>query len=482
MKRSGLWIFILWTINITAQNNFSFSNDSYSGINSAALSPAQPYLNPNPWDVNLFSGDVFVQNTYAYISQQSFLGLANSKIMIANPKRGVTGETQSDILDFYNKADAFLLVNSDILGPSFSMATTIKDEKYVFGMFSRSRAVGSVLDFDNYFRFGNKMISQPDSYEMKPFSGVGMNWNEIGINASKRVFPFSDKQWIFGVNLKYEIGLDVANLISHDNIRLSATNPVAGQNPELMNIYASDYDVSLHYVTNYNFETKRYEYKQNGTGLGLDAGLTMIDKNPREDEYNYRLSFNLLDLGYINYKQGINHHFANGNKIWIQNNPIFENTELENPEQYLKLFSKEAYGDENRSFVGNGFKIGLPTSVHLSYSQKVKEHQFVNVNWIQRMPVLENSVKRNNLISVSYLVGKEALGYGISTTLSEYKIINFGGYLRLGPVILGSENLLPVLFKHDHLRAASFYVAIKFYPFWDNDLKRHRRQKCDCEK
>lgn len=482
LRQYCFWLLIFCTITITAQNNFTFINDNYSGINSAVLSPTQPYLNPNPWDSNLISTDVFFQNNYAYISQQSILGLLNTSIKTASPKRGISGENQPNVLDFYNKDNANFLFNSDILGPSFSLSANINDKKYVFGLFSRLRTQASVLDFDNYLRFSNKMISQPLLYEMHPFATQVMNWNEIGLNAATRIFPYSDKQWILGVNLKYEIGLDAANIINHQNIKLTTTEPAAGEDPEKKNIYASDYDITASYVTNYNFETNRYEYKQNGTGLGLDLGITVIDKDLREDEYNYKLSFNIVDLGYVNFKQGINHAFVNGNTVWLQNNPNLENQVFENPEEYLKLLSREAYGDENKSFAGYGFRIGLPTSINFNYSQRIKENHFINFNWIQRVPVFENSVKRNNVFNANYSVQKAFLGYGISTTLSEYKNLQFGGYFRIGPLILGSENVFPLLFKQKQLHNADFYMAIKLYPFWDNDLKRHRRQKCDCEK
>ncbi|MFC4163613.1 DUF5723 family protein [Epilithonimonas zeae] len=482
LKLFCLGLIVFCIVKITAQNNFTFTNDSYSGINSAIFSPTQPFLNPNPWDVNLVSADLFLQNDYTYISKQSLFGLAGTPIQLANPKRGITGETQPGVFDFYNKENASLMFNSDILGPSFSMTANIKEKKYVFGFFSRLRSQASVLDLDNYLRFGNEMIKQPEFYEMKPFSSIAMNWNEIGLNAATTIFPTSDKQWILGLNLKYEMGLDAANIISHQDIKLTATEPAIGDNPELMNIYASDYNVSVNYITNYNSETKRYDYKQNGSGLGLDLALTMIDKNPREDEYQTKFSFNILDLGYVNFKQGSNHSFVNGNTVWLQNNPNLEDQEFESPEQYLKLLSKEAYGDENKSFVGNGFKIGLPTSINLNYSQRIKENHFVNFNWIQRVPVFENSVKRNNILNANYSVQKAAIGYGISTTLSEYKSLQFGGYFRIGPLILGSENAFPLLFKQKHLHAANFYIAIKLYPFWDNEMKRHRRQECDCEK
>ncbi len=467
---------------MTAQNNLSFLNDNYSGINSAAFSPTQPYLSSNPWDVNLFSADLDLQNDYAYISQQSLLGISKAPIEPTNPKQGITGANTPNVFDFYNKEKANLLFASDILGPSFAMTANIREKKYVFGLFSRLRTQAAFLHFDNYLRYGNEMVFQPEDYQMKPFSTNLMNWNEIGLNASTTIFPYSEKQWILGFNLKYEMGLDAANIISHQSIDLTSDEAAPGENPDYRNIYASNYNINASYITNYNFETKTYDYRQNGSGLGLDIGIAILDKEPREDEYNYKLALNIVDLGFVNFKQGINHVFNNGNKIWIQNNPNLDDQEFESPAQYLRLLSKEAYGDENKSFAGYGFKIGLPTSINLNYSQRIKEHHFVNVNWIQRVPVFENSLKRNNIVNASYSIQKEAFGYGVSTTLSEYRNLQFGGYIRLGPVILGSENAFPFLFKHDQLHAANIYLALKFYPFWDSAFKRHRREQCDCEK
>ncbi len=475
-------IFLIVTVQWKAQNSWTWINDSYSGINSATVSPTQPFLSPNPWDINITGVDSFLENDYAYISQQSLLGLSDSEIVMSNRRRNISGESEANVFDFFNRKNASFLFNTDILGPSFSMTANIREKKYIFGLFTRARAIGNVLKFDNYFRYGNEMVFQPADYRMKPFSGAAMSWNEIGLNASTQIFPNAEQQWIIGANLKYAIGLDAANIVSHRPIELTATDPAATQNPDLMNIYASDFDVTAQYITNYNSKSRRYDVQQNGSGLGMDLGITVLDKNPREDEYNYKLSFSILDVGMINFRNGINHRFASQNKLWLQNNPNLENQELESPEQYLQLLSKEIYGNANQSFTGNGFRIGLPTSINFNFSQRIREHQFLNVNWVQRMPMMENAVKRNNLLNVNYLVQKQALGYGFSTSLSEYRRLNFGAYLRLGPLILGSENIFPVLFRQKNLHAAAFYMALKLYPFWDNDMKRHRRKKCDCEK
>ena len=240
-----------------AQNNLTFSNDFFSGINSAPWAPTQPFLSSNPWDVNLVAADLFIENDYAYIAKQSLLGLANTTIEVANPKGNNTSVKTANVLDFYNKDKATFFVASDILGPSFSMTANIREKKYVLGLFTRLRTQSSFLDFDNYLRYGNARVFQPSDYKMKPFSTNLMNWNEIGLNASTTIFPYSAKQWILGFNLKYEIGLDAANIANLNDIDLTATQPPVGENPDLKNIYASNYNLHASYTTNYNFETNR---------------------------------------------------------------------------------------------------------------------------------------------------------------------------------------------------------------------------------
>ena len=94
---------------LSAQNNLSSLNDIYSGINSAVISPTQPFLNPNPWDANLLSADAFLNNDYAYISSESILGLRNATIVTANPDKNISGQNQSDVLHAANFYVAFKL-------------------------------------------------------------------------------------------------------------------------------------------------------------------------------------------------------------------------------------------------------------------------------------------------------------------------------------------------------------------------------------
>lgn len=470
-------LLFLFSKPLFGQENLSFSNDRFSGINSAVLSPIQPFLNPNPWDINLISEDLFLQNDYVYISDRSFLSLAGSKIQSASRRKNRTGENTSGVLDFYNRNVGNYHFSSDILGPSLSLKIKIKNQPISVGLFSRLRTQTSSVGIDNYLRFGNQGLLEPKFYSLKPLEINFMNYGELGLNLATTIFPYSSYQWIVGANFKYEAGFDALQVRSNSPIELRRTNELI-DGVDTKTITASNYNIEANFASNYNFDTKKYEFKQKGKGYGLDLGISVIDQDEDSEDYNFKAAFNILDVGTINF-EGEKHLFQ-GNTLTIVNNPNFKNTKFDSPKQYFQLLSQEIYGDKNKSFQGSNFSMGLPTSLHLNASKNIAPNQYLSADWIQRTPVFQNSLRRSNIFSTSYSVQKRMIGYGASMSLYEYRSLQVGGYIRIGPLILGSSNVFPLIFNQKKLHSGDFYVALKIYPFWDSEMKRHRRADCHC--
>ena len=462
---------------INAQENLTFSNDQYSGISSAPVSPTQTFLNPNPWDINFISEDVFLQNDYVYVSDMSFLAFGNTEAKSASNRKNIHGYNTSHVLDYYNGDFGTYHFSSDIMGPSFSVKAKIKDQNFQFGVFSRLRTQTSAVSVDNYLKFGNQAVIEPKEYLLKPLSLKLMNWGEIGFNVATDIFPYSKQQWIIGANFKYEIGFDALQIKSLDPITLRRYNLMT-DGVEKKTIDASNYNIEANLATNYNFDSDKYEFKQKGKGFGLDLEIAFVDRDLDAEDYNLKGSFAILDIGTINF-EGEKHLFK-GQSLKVVNNPNLANTKFDSPQKYFQLLSDEIYGDKNASFRGNDFSMGLPTSLHFNLSKNLQESHYVGLDWIQRIPVFENSLRRSNIVNLSYTIQKPVIGYGASVSLYEYQTLQFGGYLRIGPVILGSQNVLPLIFNQKKLNSGDFYIAVKLYPFWDNEMKRHRRSNCNC--
>lgn len=463
-----------------AQDPIIFSNDRYSGISAAPISPTQPFLNPNGWDIHLFSENIFLQNDYVYISKTSLLGLVKGDLRSADIPNGITGENTRKVTDFFNHDVTGYHVSSDFMGPSFAVNLNIADKNFTVGLFSRLRTQSSIIEVDNYMKFANQDIDEPPLFDMHPFTANFMNWAEVGLNFSTEIFPFSQNQWVIGANLKYEMGLDAFYLNNKQHSILRGEYEPDPLNPgeDIKSLYISDFDLEVGYATNYNFDADRYEFDVKGKGFGLDFGIAMLDLDRFEESYDLKLSLNMLDLGYVNFDGNV-HNFA-GTNLRYSNDSIFDNEDFESPEQYAQLISNEIYGNPTESLQSNSFKIGLPTSIHFNMSKSIAENQFLNFNLIQRTPIFENSLKRANIANVSYSVMKNKIGYGGSISTYEYESFQMGGFLRWGPLIIGSENILPFFVRQKKLHALDFYIGLKLYPLWDTEMKRRGRKDCGC--
>jgi len=465
---------------LIAQEPYIFSNDKYSGISTAGISPTQPFLNPNGWDVHLFSEDIFFQSDYIYISRASLLGLIKGDIEEADPSNGITGENTARITDYYNKDITGYHFSSELTGPSVSLNFNLLEKEFSAGLFTKLRTQSAALEVDNYLQFTNQEIDEPVLYNSGPFKTTFMNWNEIGLNLSTRIFTYSEFEWIMGANIKYEMGLDAAYVDNKEDALMRREYEQDPENPdhEIKSLYISDFDIEIGYATNYNFDTDSYEYNVRGKGIGFDAGITMLKPQERSDDYDLKISLNILDLGYVNFNGEV--HSFRGENLKYVNNPVFDEAEFESPEQYIEIINNEIYGNSGQSLVSNKFTIGLPTSVHVNVSKNIGENQFLNMNIIQRSPMFKNSLKRSNIMNVSYSVQKPGIGYGGSISTYEYKNVQVGGFLRWGPLLIGSENILPIFFNHKKLHGMDFYIGLKLYPMWDNEMKRRSREECKC--
>ncbi len=478
-KQFAVWISMVSGLNF-AQAPVIFSNDRYSGISTAPFSPTQPFLNPHSWDVHLFSENIFFDSDYIYISESSVLGLISNDIESADISNGITGENTAHVSDYYNKDITGYHLNSDLMGPSFSLNLNLFEKDFALGVFTRLRTQSETIEVDNYLQFTNQEIDEPILYDLGRFQTHFMNWNEIGLNIATDIFPYSQYQWIAGANLKYEIGLDAAYVKNLEHAVMRRTSEPDFQDPEtdVKTLYISDFDVEMGYATNYNFEADRYEYNVRGKGFGADFGITLLNPDERDETYDFKISLNALDIGYVRFTGDV--HRFQGNDMRYVNNQVLDETDFESPQQYAQLISNEIYGTPNESLKSHSFTIGLPTHIHLNLSKNIGENQFLNFDWVQRAPIFENSLKRANTLTASYLFNKDGIAYGGSMTALEYENIRLGGFLRWGPLIIGSENILPVFVRQKKLHGLDFYIGLKIYPFWDNDMKRRNREDCRC--
>ena len=463
------------SILVNGQTQPNLRLDQFSGINGVVLDPTHQLQNPNPWDINIVGVNGFLQNNYAYISKQSAIGLIKDTIYSANYDLGITGETEASVFDYYSKNKYRYHLDADILGPSFALHFPVKDKMLAVGFFSRIRAASGSNNIDgslDYHNFEEQLYENLDDFQ--PMKTSFADWAEFGINAAYAIKDDTKNQWQIGVNLKYNLGYDGGFINSHSTI--------SGYVDDIQ-AYLENYDVEAAYATAYDFDKDTYTQKSQGKGLGLDVGVTHVQNKYKrygnEFEYLYDRKWNLsiLDIGYIKFN-GESHLFK-GDPIDINYLTDFNNNE--NPNDFLQELSYKVYGDSTASYVQKDFVIGLPTTINFNYSQSISENQFLAAGVSQRFPVFKNAIKKANSAYISYNYQKEYMAFGGTFSMYEYTTPQLGGYVRIGPLFFGSDNLIPLFFKQDKLHSFSLFAGIKLYPFWATELKRHYRKECNCD-
>ncbi|MBA5629672.1 hypothetical protein [Moheibacter lacus] len=471
------------SIYIKAQDPYIFSNDPFSGISAVGISPTQSYLNSNRYDVHLFSESAFIQNRYGYISKSSLIGLTSAEIKESDIENNITGENTKQIWDYFNDETTGYHFSNEIMGPSASLNFEIAEKGFSVGLFSKLRTQSSIIEVDNYMKYTNQEIIEPVLYTLNPFDANFMNWTEVGLNIATEILPNSYYAWIAGLNVKYLMGNDAFYVKNHDVASMRREDEEItledGDLATQKNLFVSDFDVEVGYATSYNFENDAYEYQSMGKGIGFDVGLAFVDYGDHDSGYDLKISANILDVGVVNF-DGFVHSYI-GENFQYTNNPNLEDVEFESPEQYAQIISNELYGNPNQSLVSNEFKIGLPTSLHFNASKRMGENNYINLDVMQRFPIFENSLKRSNIVTASYIMSQHKFSYGASLSAYEYEIFRVGAFLRYGPLIIGSENALPFIVPHGKLKGADFYIGFKIYPMRNRDMERRSREKCWCD-
>src|SRR5690606_24640384 len=154
------------------------------------------------------------------------------------------------------------------------------------------------------------------------------------------------------------------------------------------NLFVSDFDIEIGYATGYDFENETYNYQSQGNGFGFDFGFAFVNYAGNDDDYDLKISANLLDVGWVNF-DGFVHHFLGENFHYPDNSNV-EDVELESPEHYAEVISNELYGTPHQALVSNEFNVGLPTRLHFNARKRIGEKQDVIRDVMQRVPLFEN--------------------------------------------------------------------------------------------
>lgn len=460
MRQKILLIFLQLTIIfgcsgiLKAQDFLPFVNDNYSGITGANLQPASIADSRYKVDVTLMGLSLSTYNNYLYIDRDYLHEIKNF---------GTEGyDIRKNLLRCHtgNGDDKFLF--QDLRLDIMNIMVTI-NPRFAIGF---SASFREVLNIDNisepfadliYFGETDDIL-YGHSLQGSHLRADASAWAEYGLTFAGVLYK-SDKHLVkAGMNVKLLEGLGsvYANInelnyeiYSGDSIGIYNTHVNYGLSENIGNSLTDGFqldDISGKFGMGFDFGVI-WEWRPNYDEHLYDMdGETNLER--REDnKYKLRVGLSVKDLGAIKYKKwqysqdfNINGSFSTAIFDNVENLEDF-NTMLEsNPDIFTIANDEEVY------------RMSLPTAISLQVDYNIYKDFYVNLTpYIALKQGNSNYSKVHSYNLISLTPRYETAWFGASLPIQYNQLCGFsvGTGLRLGPVWVGSNNMLSTLFKKE---------------------------------
>ncbi len=178
----------------------------------------------------------------------------------------------------------------------------------------------------------------------------------------------------------------------------------------------------------------------------------------KPQKYKYRVSFNLTDIGGVRY----------------QNPTLVSSVQINATDKFLNLkdFDAAGYTEEYAAVLNNAlgvqpndlktsFRSGLPTAFNLNMDYQLASKLYLNALWVQNLRGTNTvAMRQNSLLALTPRLETKGLELALPISLqNNYRVLALGGFVKLGPLFVGSDNL-GGLFNVGHAYGANVYAGL----------------------
>ncbi len=414
-----LLAFLTVTLSVSAQG---FYPDNYSGSLSTRVNPARTFSKKIKLDVMLFNLDVYTGSNYYTISGDEIWG----------------GDSE-----YFNN------VELRVQGPSFLLGI---GERNAIG-FSFSGNLNMITSGDSAL-FRAIENNQKGIYFPDPVSANFMttSWAEYAFSYA-RLFPIdAHHSLVGGANLR------IIQSIGAGGMRMNNMRAVHDQVTDNVTVTGDMYTILPEGVSgnSASISLNDFEVASQFTA-GVDLGVTYEWKK-KEDATDYDIKAELAWINVMGSK-------INMGKITRENydaNSTFTDStwnlvDLDNMDDYFNI-TKENISD---------YKVALDERINVSVDGRIKEKFYVSA--FSSIALNKDELYRGTSFYVTPRYEAKLFGALLPLGMTPEGNMAVGLGLRLGPLVLGTENILAA-FNDDSLGDTSIYLGLK-WAFFKNRKK-----------
>lgn len=470
MKKTLLLSLAIISCNLlNAQYNLGLVNGNYAGVSGIGLQPASVADNRYQFDFNLISTSIDFNNNYLGFSRDYFV---NNRFSFKDFKNYEDFKTRVLVENDLQGKKAYFNLNNRTQLPLSFLLSTGKKSGIALNIQSRTSVGIQNMDADfakQLYNFWGNGATYGKNYNLTGMELNALNWMEVGLTYG-RVLMNEGKHFLkFGVTAKYLGGISSWNLKAN-NVTLRAEN-----DSSLTGFGSMQYSHSASEIS-----TKiNSSYRPDASSWGGDIGVVyefrgrinkfLVPKyNTKDDyyesrerrdknKYSAKLGVSLLDVGVLNFNSA---PLARNFKFDVNHFNLAQ-IDVRNIKQFDTLISKNVtYTNAN----GASYSVAMPTALSAQLDIHVFKGFYVNGMVYKPFNALSKNatyrIKSPDFYAVTPRWESRFIGVYAPFSINSNKDISAGATLRVGPLFVGTANML-TLIKKDNIQYADIHAGLK---------------------
>ena len=425
---------------------------NYSGANGILLNPASFVGTPLKWDFNIVAVDVFAENDYVYLQNESLISLIKRNNSSTTSTEGVTDENEVTVGYFTQLTDEKPIsgyVNVHLQGPSL----VLQNGNFSYGFTTGFRSVSSANDV--HFVLGPENFADLEEgfpVGVSDFRAASLSWTELGLHLGAKVLENNRGKLTAGANVKFLLGHQAAYFENH----VTTTLVKHADHTSWTGI-----DIDLAYSTNLAETNNGFDIGNSGKGVGVDLGV-MYEMQPKwksDLPYAWKFGASIVDFGSIRFNNNAEvYNFQNDGEV-IFDDDAFNN--VENLDDVAAVVNDAVNGTTTPT---DDLKMRLPAALSVQVDRALPKNFYISALTVRRIKFKAPGVDRANILAITPRYERRWFEVATPVVLYDDKDLRLGASIKLAFLTIGSVNVLSIFWKHN-FSGSDIYVALKLNPF-----------------
>lgn len=473
MKNIYLFILFIVTINLKSQDFLGFNQSNYAGVTGVYQQPASIVDGRMKFDMNLIGINVGIYNNYIGLKREA-IKKSGSWTNPTFPAFDDPNFADNYLFEKVNSKDKSLIFSNRVTGPSFMININRKNAIAI------TTGLRNYINIDGVSQELSKLALEQFKYpslwvqnlQNKNLSIQEMSWAEYGLTFA-HVFK-EDNQHYFkgGATVKLLQGIQSAFLFVNDlKYNFQTDTTLSLFNSQVNYGHSDNFDFS-NVSLNGGGSSAVFDFSQAYPGVGLDLGAVYewrpsylkykYDMDGEKDlwrkdqnKYKLKIGISITDIGSIKFRKGSTSGNFNADVGFWNLKPINPKSVKELDDSLLNRFSGTR-GD------GQTYKMNLPTALSLQIDYLVWKDVYVNLTPYIAFQFKNNDTKVHDFSSITLTPRWDHKWFGVFIPI-QYSFLSgpkAGAAVRLGPLVVGSTNLAPLIGQKT-IYGADVYAMLK---------------------